>query len=257
MEGNLLLTGNGTEIVRYFGRELKLIVPRQIEVLGESCLEQCPLIARVVFEEGSRLRRICKSALFHCCSLKSISIPASVEQIDDAAFTDCHELESCDIPEDSILKRIGSVSFWGCQSLNSFCIPRSVAIIGEKCFAKCTGLESCKIDNNASLRRIEGKAFSECRALRSFYLPESVEVISEDCFSECCSLDRLVFRSGESFQKFVCDLTLDEALERIGFDEISSRFGIEIEDCGVHFEFPGWSSVVDESSHLILVPYIP
>jgi hypothetical protein len=41
VEGDRLLTPNGTEMVRYFGRELKLIVPGQVEVLGESCLEKC------------------------------------------------------------------------------------------------------------------------------------------------------------------------------------------------------------------------
>jgi hypothetical protein len=189
--------------------------------------------------------------------LKSISIPASVEEIEDAAFKDCVELESCEIPENSILKKIGNESFSGCQSLISFSIPRDVTIIGDKCFAMCTGLESCEIAENASLKRIEAEAFSECGVLTSFYIPESVEVICKDCFRECSSLDRLAFGSGESFQKFVCEMTLDAALERIGFDEIWSRFGIEIEECGVHFEFPGWSSIVDESSHLILIQTIP
>jgi hypothetical protein len=38
-----------------------------------------------------------------------------------------------------------------------------------------------------------------------------------------------MFRPGESLNKFVCDSTLDEWLEKVGFDQISSLFGIEIE----------------------------
>jgi hypothetical protein len=243
--------------VRYFGRELKIVVPEKVEALGESCFESSDRITRVVFEEGSKLRRICKSALFGCKSLKDIFLPASVEEIEDAAFRDCVELESCQIPQDSILKRIGNDAFSGCQSLMSFSLPPSVTIISEKCFAMCTGLESCEIATNASLRRIEREAFSECRVLKSFHVPQSIEEICDDCFRECCSLYRLVFGSGESFTKFVFDSTLDGALERIGFDEISTFFQIEIEDCGPYAEFPGWSSVSDDSSHLTLTQTIP
>jgi hypothetical protein len=66
-----------------------------------------------------------------------------------------------------------------------------------------------------------------------------------------------VFASGESLKKIACDSTLDEALERIGFDEVSTLLRLEIEDAGVHFEFPGWSSIVGEDSRLTLVPYVP
>jgi hypothetical protein len=190
-------------------------------------------------------------------SLKSISIPAYVEEIEDAAFKDCIELESCEIPEDSILEWIGKEAFSRCQSLILFCVPRGVTIIGEKCFAMCSGLESFAIGENAPLRRIDREAFSECRLLVSFCIPKSVEVICEDCFRKCSSLNRLGFGSGESLKKFVCDSTLDEALEKLGFDEISSLFRIEIEDCRVCFEFPGWSSIAGESSHLTLMSYLP
>jgi hypothetical protein len=37
-------------------------------------------------------------------------------------------------------------------------------------------------------------------------------------------------------------------LEKIGFAEISGVFRIEIEDRGVRFDFPGWSSVSDRLS---------
>jgi hypothetical protein len=253
VEGDLLLTANGTEIVRYFGRELKIVVPMEVEVLGNRVLK----IEQIAFEEGSKLRKICRSALSNCCLLKSISIPVPVEEIDNAAFNYCAELESCEIPEGSIVSRIGNESFSGCQSLKSFYIPTNVTIIGEKGFAICTGLESFVITKNARLRRIGREAFSECRVLGSFHIPDSLEEICEDCFGKFCSLDRFVFGSGESFQRFITDSTLDEALEKVGFGEMYIFFGFEIEDCGLHFEFPGWSSIPDDNSRLILVLYLP
>jgi hypothetical protein len=69
VEGDLLLAANRTEIVRYFGRGLKIIVLEKVEVLGESCLKECNLAEQVVFEEGSKLQRICKSALFQSLHL--------------------------------------------------------------------------------------------------------------------------------------------------------------------------------------------
>jgi hypothetical protein len=47
---------------------------------------------------------------------------------------------------------------------------------------------------------------------------------------------------------------LDEALERLGFIEISSLFRIEVHDDVVDLSFTGWVSVADERSHLTLAP---
>jgi hypothetical protein len=109
------------------------------------------------------------------------------------------------------------------------------------------------IAKNAGLRRIGPEAFLECCVLRSFYIPDSVEVICEACFRECTSLDRLEFDSGESFKTFVSGSMLDEALEKLGLNEISSLLEIEIDDGRICCDFSGRSSVADESSHLILI----
>jgi hypothetical protein len=65
--------------------------------------------------------------------------------------------------------------------------------------------------------------------------------------------------SGESLKKFVRDLTLDEALENLGFDEFSVvfRIKIEVDDGRIDLVFPGWSSVGDDLSHFTLVHDLP
>jgi hypothetical protein len=49
---------------------------------------------------------------------------------------------------------------------------------------------------------------------------------------------------------------LDEVLEKIGLEEITSVFEIDVDEKGVEFEFPSWRLVGDEDSHLSLVPDI-
>jgi hypothetical protein len=118
-------------------------------------------------------------------------------------------------------------------------------------------LLACLLAENAHLVRIEKEAFSECCSLRSFCIPGSIEVIGETCFSECVSLRRLRFASGESLKRLMGACTLNEALDNFGFDEIMSLIKIEIEAGRVPFDFPGWSSVADESSPLTLIQDLP
>jgi hypothetical protein len=132
-----------------------------------------------------------------------------------------------------------------------------VEVIEEAALRGCCGLESCSVFENADLLQIDKEALSECSSLRSFYIPRSVEGIGDNCFQKCCSLHRLRFASVESLKKFVDNLTLDEALEKFGFEESGSDFRLEFDVEEVHFEFSGWSSVVDGDSHMTLVHDIP
>jgi hypothetical protein len=209
VEGNLLLSSHGTKIVRYFGRERKVVLPRKVELLKKSCFAASTQIESLRFEDGSNLRRIDRYALSYCESLKHISIPASVESIERAALECCYALESCTFAED------------------------------------------------ASLVRIESEAFAECSALRSFCVPLNVRVIGDNCFLKCNSLHRLRFASSESLKRFVRDSTLNEALKRVGLDEMSIVLKLEVSDGRVPCEFPGWSSVDGGGSPLILVQDLP
>jgi hypothetical protein len=55
---------------------------------------------------------------------------------------------------------------------------------------------------------------------------------------------RLKFGSGEALKKIVGDAMLDEALDDIGFSEISSLFRIEVNQGGEKLGFSGWVSVL-------------
>jgi hypothetical protein len=204
-KGTLLTTADGTEIVRHFGRERDVLVPRAVEVLGNSSFESSNYFERVVFEDGSKLRRI------------------------------------------------GCSAFLGCEFLTSITIPASVVTIAESAFKECGGLAECLMDENAVLVQIEDGAFADCRSLRSFYFPSSVTGIGRKCFERCVCLRRLTFGSGATLKCIVGDMTLDEALENIGFAHLSSLLEIEVNGEGVDLEFPGWVSVGNRGSTMVLV----
>jgi hypothetical protein len=154
VEGNLLTTADGKEIVRYFGRGRKVIVPVKVELLGKSCFESCDHAERVIFENGSKLRTIGPSALSRCEFLGSVALPDSVVRIEESAFKKCDGLEECLIGEKSIVEGIGKEAFADCLSLRSFSIPKTVEEIGENCFHGCGCLHRLRFGSRESLKSI-------------------------------------------------------------------------------------------------------
>jgi hypothetical protein len=63
----------------------------------------------------------------------------------------------------------------------------------------------------------------------------------------------LIFESGLSLKKIIGGRTLDEALKHIGLADISSLFEIEMNEEGVDLDFPGWISVGDNGSAMVLI----
>jgi hypothetical protein len=158
VNGKMLLSFNGNEIVRYFGTEGEVFVPKNVEVLRTSSFESCHHIQKVVFENESKLRTIGFSALGDCISLMGMAIPASVDAIEDEAFRGCHGLESCLIDENGTLVKIGKDAFSGCHCLESFSVPRGVEAIGQNSFKQCASLRQLKFQSAETLRKVVGNA---------------------------------------------------------------------------------------------------
>jgi hypothetical protein len=156
VERNMLVTSDGTEIVRYFGLDREIVVGKRVRVLGKSCCEGCKQLDQIDFEIGSKLERIGPCALCDCESLSSVEIPASVTVIEKYAFEGCDGLESCSMDEDSSLVTIGYAAFANCASLKSFTIPRRVGEISNDCFIGCKYLYRLKFKSSESLKRVVG-----------------------------------------------------------------------------------------------------
>jgi hypothetical protein len=157
--------------VRYFGRELDVVVPMNVEILRKSCFQASKEVERVIFDNDSKLRIICRSALYNCSSLRCISIPASVEIIDESVFKSCTGLESCLIDENANLRIIEKEAFGECRTLGSFYIPRSIEIIGENCFHKCVSLHRLMFASSESFNKLIGNSTLD-EALEKFGLAD-------------------------------------------------------------------------------------
>jgi hypothetical protein len=154
LTGNTLLTSDGTEIVKSFGMQQKIFVPREVEILQTSSFESLSELTELRFESESKLRRIGRSALSGCDSLRRILLPASVSEIEEFAFKECIGLEDCSIQKNAILMNIGKEAFAGCSSLRSFYVPKNVERIGESCFNKCPSLYRLKFASGETLKII-------------------------------------------------------------------------------------------------------
>jgi hypothetical protein len=183
---------------------------------------------------------------------REIFVPREVEVLQKSCCESLEHLTELVFEGESKVRRIGRSAISGCDSLISIVVPASVIEIEESAFKDCIGLEECSIHRNAILVKIGQEAFAGCCCLRSFYVPKSVEGIEENCFKECPSLSLLEFGCGDTLKKIVGDTTLDEALEHLGFTEITSLFRIKIEEDDSTLSFPGWIHVADDGSHLIL-----
>jgi hypothetical protein len=156
IEGSLLVTSDGTEIVRSFGQDREIVVGKKVKVLRKSCCEACQHLDKIDFEVGSELERIDRAALRDCISLEIVAIPASVAIIDESSFEGCTELGSCLMANDSSLVTIGAKAFAKCTSLRSFVLPPLVEEIGSNCFNECIHLYRLKFMSSECLQRVIG-----------------------------------------------------------------------------------------------------
>jgi hypothetical protein len=81
VSGDFLVDFEGITVIRYFGRERKIRVNRDIEIVGSGCFSHCKWISSLTFESGSKPRRIEAKAFGGCSSLRSILIPRCTEEL--------------------------------------------------------------------------------------------------------------------------------------------------------------------------------
>jgi hypothetical protein len=68
-------------------------IPSNAEMISESCFDKCESLCEIVFEPGSKLKEIGKSAFCNCAvTWKSIRIPSSVEIVGESCFDCCKSL---------------------------------------------------------------------------------------------------------------------------------------------------------------------
>ena len=103
VEGNLILTKNGEEVVTWINRAQSQIIPEGVVKLQNNSFLDFSSATEIVLP--STLKEIGNSAFVYCGSLIEIQIPNNIENIGSNAFAYCDKLETI-----SINKEQGSIS---------------------------------------------------------------------------------------------------------------------------------------------------
>jgi hypothetical protein len=168
---------DSTSLVLYFGSDSEVEIPSWIESLHSGCLCDRALVSRVLFESGSRIVQIPKSAFSSCSSLSSICIPSSVEVLRTVCFHFCKNLARITFERGSQLSRIEARAFYCCSSLSSISIPSSVEVLCPFCFEFCSNLWQVRFESGSKLSRFDPLVFALCSSLSSMCIPSAIQGI--------------------------------------------------------------------------------
>jgi hypothetical protein len=153
--------------------ELRAVsVPSSVEILGDRCFENCPLLQKVTFEEPPRLKKIVSRA-FARSRLQSFTIPALTNEIDGSALVQC-PLEEIDIDTwnqmfivrgNTVLTSdvIEIVKAFGVKG--GIHVPSDFEILQKSCFELLRGMTELSIESVSKLRRISRSALTDCDSL--------------------------------------------------------------------------------------------
>jgi hypothetical protein len=85
VDGYFLQSFDRSILIRYFGREDIVFIPRTVEIIGSSCFSSCKSLSSVFIESDSLLRRI-ESSAFSSTKLRSVCLLGKVQSIAVDAF---------------------------------------------------------------------------------------------------------------------------------------------------------------------------
>jgi hypothetical protein len=193
VSGHFLLSFDARSLIRYFGEDSVVQIPREIEVISKSAFASRGRLSSVEFEGDSRLRRIECHAFAYCDSLHSICLPRFLKTIDPSAF-EWSGIDSIEIAEGNEHLRVSGdflLSFDG-QSLILYFgrarrvrIPREIEVICEDPFSVHPSIRKLDFDRDSRLRRISNRAFGGTYSLTSITIPSFVESIAGTAFLDC------------------------------------------------------------------------
>jgi hypothetical protein len=180
VHNNMIWNYDETQLIRYFGSEASIIIPKSVEVICSKCFYDVKSILSISFERDSQLKRL-ESGAFHRSSLTAFAVPRNVKEIGPKCFSSCEQLSSFSFEYSCLLKRL-EASLFLASGLQCMEVPCNVEVINCECFCRCKDLVSVLFENESQLQRIETKAFAKTK-VRSITLPILVVFIAGDAFS--------------------------------------------------------------------------
>ena len=221
-------TADKLELVRCFRSTERIVIPRFVEYLGESCFENCSQIRELGFEEGSKLRKI-RGYAFRNLTMTHLVLPRRFAEFELCAFKDFH-LGTLEFESGGKLKTIsGCVGFRLCELK----LPATVQVITVSAIE---GVSHITVDSmspffSADDHFLFSKDGTELRYMFDMTtvdvcIPKHVRVLCSKCFSKRRQVLSVKFESGSEMRVIKSHAFMDT---RISHLEIPS--GVEtIED---------------------------
>ena len=152
-------------LVKYKGKGGKVVIPKEVTIIGTNAFMNNEKITEVVIEDG--VVEIGYAAFCDTKNLKKISLPKSLRNLAGMAFVRS-AIERIVIPKG--IKELSNGVFAGCAMLKQVDLPDGLEIIGDE-------------------------AFSSTQKLLALFIPKSVKTISENAFVYSIITD-LYFEAG-------------------------------------------------------------
>jgi hypothetical protein len=156
----------------------RVVLPRTLEILGESLFDGCSSLRELVFPET--LATLGFHVFRNCKSLRSVDLgKTEITEIPLYTFQNCSSLETFIAPPG--LVSIGQHAFEGCSSLKEIVLPPTVRELGNSLFAGCVSLKTLTVLNSepplTGLNPATYGFLDQCPALEQVYVPpESLEL---------------------------------------------------------------------------------
>lgn len=173
-------------------------IGENVETIPGVTFQDCTAL-KYVHIQGSKIKKIGKSAFSNCKNLTTFDFSESLEYIGEYAFSGCCSLKDINFPKS--LKEIGSSSFITCASLTEVTIPENVTKLGYGIFGSSENIK--KINFNATnctsmggsgwasyLWAFGGVAgiSNDLTGVTEFVIGENVETIPQYAFGGCPNL---------------------------------------------------------------------
>ena len=223
-------------LIKYNGWQSHVIVPDEVEEIGEGA-----------FENNN--------------NIVSVTLPLGIKKIYDDAFRNCTRLSYINFPEG--LTSIGDYAFQNCTSLLSFVAPSSLKEVGFSAFADCSLLGYVNIINT-KIEMLSSYLFQNCESLTSIDIPNTVIEIGSNAFENTnlseLSIPESVTDLGKeiiSGNKLIKEIVFPKNIENAGDSRFSPFTGSTVEK--VIFEngitaIPAWSCQNTENLKEIIIP---
>jgi hypothetical protein len=207
MQNDFLVGIPEQRLIRYFGSDNDITIPRDIVILGKYCLSECSSLTSVSFADGSKLKEIEHCAIFGT-DLSMFHIPASVERICGSAFGGC-TTRRITVDEGNLQFRIDGeflVDWDGRELIRYFggssrvFIEEGIEVLSFGCFYGHPHVVHCDLSDRSRLRSVKAKAFWNCPIL-DITLPSCVCDIERRAFLSSCHVS-IRGLSGEEEDRF-------------------------------------------------------